>query len=152
MLEAEVDERDRHVVERRLKEAHLPKVKTLEEFDFQTAAHLPAARLRKLAEGDYDARMEPVILLGETGTGKTHLATALAVAACQQRRRVRFTTMADLVTELIKSKERNELGPVVGRWSRYELIVLDEWGYVAMKEVAVGLLFQVISARAERVA
>jgi DNA replication protein DnaC len=152
LLEAEVDERDRHVVERRLKEAHLPKVKTLEEFDFQTAAHLPPARLRKLAEGEYVARMEPVILLGETGTGKTHLATALAVAACRQRRRVRFTTMADLVTELIESKERNELGRVVGRWSRYELIVLDEWGYVAMKEAAVELLFQVISARAERAA
>jgi DNA replication protein DnaC len=152
LLEAEVDERDRHVIERRLKEARFPKVKTLEEFDFQMTAHLPAARLRKLAEGDYVARMEPVIFLGEAGTGKTHLAIALAVAACRQRRRVRFTTMADLVTELIESKERNELSRVVGRWSRYELIVLDEWGYMAMKEGAVELLFQVISARAERAA
>jgi DNA replication protein DnaC len=143
LLEAEVDERDRHVIERRLKEARFPKVKTLEEFDFQMAAHLPVARLRKLAEGDYVARLEPVIFLGEAGTGKTHLAIALAVAACRQRRRVRFT---------IESQERNELSRVVGRWSRYELIVLDEWGYMAMKEGAVELLFQVISARAERAA
>lgn len=152
LLEAEVQERDRHVTERRLRDAHFPTTKTMEEFDFEIASHLPAAQLRQLAEGDYIQRRQPVIFLGDTGTGKTHLATALAVAACRQRRRVRFATTADLVTELIESKERNELGRVVTRWSRYELIVLDEWGYVQMKEAAVELLFQVISARAERAA
>ena len=150
LLEAEVTERDRHVTERRLRDAQFPATKTLEEFDFEIAPHLPATQLRKLAEGDYIRRREPVIFLGDTGTGKTHLATALAVAACRQRWRVRFVTTADLVTELIESRERNELGRVVARWSRYELIVLDEWGYVQMKEAAVELLFQVISARAER--
>jgi DNA replication protein DnaC len=152
LLEAEVEEREKNVVARRLKEAHFPKVKTLDEFDFETAAHLPAARLRKLAEGEYIIRTEPVIFLGDTGTGKTHLATALAVAACQQRRRVRFTSAAELVNELIEAREKSEVSRTVNRWMRYELIVLDEMCYVAMPEVAAELLFQVIAKRAERAA
>ncbi len=126
LLEAEVEERERNVVERRLKEAHFPKVKTLEEFDFEAARHIPAAGLRKLAEGEYVERTEPVIFIGDTGTGKTHLATALAVAACRQRRRVRFTTAAELVNELIEARQKNEVSRAVNRWMRYELIVLDE--------------------------
>ncbi len=152
LLEAEVEEREKNVVARRLKDAHFPKIKTLEEIDFETAAHLPAARLRKLAEGDYLIRTEPVIFLGDTGTGKTHLATALAVAACQQRKRVRFTTAAELVNELVEAREKNEVSRAVGRWMRYELIVLDEFCYVAMPETAAELVFQVIAGRAERAA
>ena len=152
LLEAEVEERDRNVVTRRIKDAHFPKVKTLEEFDFETASHLPAPLLRKLAEGDYIARTEPVIFLGETGTGKTHLATALAVAACQLRRRVRFTTAAELVNELVEARQQSELSRIVNRWARYELIVVDEFAYVAMPDTAAELLFQVIAGRAERAA
>ena len=133
-----------------MKDAHFPKVKTLEEIDFETASHLPAARLRRLAEGDYLIRTEPVIFLGDTGTGKTHLATALAVAACQQRKRVRFTTAAELINELVEAREKNEVSRAVGRWMRYELIVLDELCYVAMPEPAAELLFQVVAGRAER--
>jgi DNA replication protein DnaC len=150
LLEAEVEEREKNVVARRMKEAHFPKVKTLEEIDFETATHLPAARLRKLSEGEYLIRTEPVIFLGDTGTGKTHLATALAVAACQQRRRVRFTTAAELINELVEARENNEVSRAVSRWMRYELIVLDELCYVAMPEPAAELLFQVIAGRAER--
>jgi DNA replication protein DnaC len=150
LLEAEVEEREKNVVARRMKDAHFPKVKTLEEIDFETASHLPAARLRKLAEGDYLIRTEPVIFLGDTGTGKTHLATALAVAACQQRKRVRFTTAAELINELIEAREKNEVSRAAGRWMRYELIVLDELCYVAMPESAAELLFQVVAGRAER--
>lgn len=152
LLEAEVEERERNVVTRRIKEAHFPKVKTLEEFDFEAAKHLPAGRLRKLAEGDYIVGTEAVIFLGETGTGKTHLATALAVAACQQRRRVRFATAAELVNDLIEARQKNEVSRAVNRWTRYELIVLDEMCYVAMPERAAELLFQVIAGRAERAA
>ena len=152
LLEAEVEEREKNVVSRRMKEAHFPKVKTLQEFDFETAAHLPAARIRKLAEGDYIVATEPVIFLGETGTGKTHLATALAVAACQQRRRVRFATAAELINDLIEARQKNEMSRAVNRWTRYELIVLDEMCYVAMPERAAELLFQIIAGRAERAA
>jgi len=152
LLEAEVEERERNVVKRRIKEAHFPKVKTLEEFDFETAAHIPSARLRKLAEGEYVGRTEPVIFIGETGTGKTHLATALAVAACQQRRRVRFATAAELVNELNEARQKNEVSRVVNRWTRYELILLDEMCYVATPDAAAELLFQVVARRAERAA
>ena len=75
LLEAEIEERDRKAVTRRIKEAHFPAVKTLEEFDFRSTPHISAVMLRNLSEGGYLTRKEPVIFLGETGTGKTHLAT-----------------------------------------------------------------------------
>lgn len=152
LLAAELEEREHNTVTRRLHEARLPKVKTLEEFEFQTAPHISAALIRNLAEGGYLQRSEPIVLLGETGTGKTHLATGLAVAACRQRKRVRFTTAAQLVNELGEAKNRSELNRVTHRWTRYELIVIDEMGYVAMPESAAELLFQVIAGRAERAA
>ena len=126
LLEAEIDERDRRAVIRRIKEAHFPAVKTLEEFDFQSAQHIPAALLKKLSEGEYLERKEPVIFLGETGTGKSHLATALGVAACRQRKRVRFTTAAEMVTEMIEAQSQLQLTRVRSRWMRYELVVVDE--------------------------
>jgi DNA replication protein DnaC len=152
LLEAELEERERRTVQRRIQEAHFPVVKTLEEFDYQAAPCISAGEIRDLAEGSYLTRKEPVIFLGETGTGKSHLATGLAVAACRQRKRVRFTTVAEMVTELIEAKNQNELNRVRGRWTRYELIVLDEMGYVGISEAAAELLFQVIAGRAERAA
>lgn len=152
LLGAEVEERERNAVVRRIKDAHFPKVKTLEEFQFSEAPHLPAAQVRKLAEGGYLSRSEPVIFLGEAGTGKTHLAVGLAVAACRQKKRVRFTTAAQLVNELSEAKNNSELNRVTNRWMRYELIVIDELGYVAMPEAAAELLFQIIAGRAERAA
>ncbi len=152
LLAAEVEEREKNAVARRIQEAKFPKVKTLEEFRFENVPHIPAALIRQLAEGGYLSRSEPIILLGETGTGKTHLATGLAVEACRQRKRVRFTTTAELVNELIEAKNQSELNRVTHRWMRYELIVIDEMAYVAMPEAAVELLFQVISGRAEKAA
>jgi DNA replication protein DnaC len=152
LLEAEVEERGRKAMARRIQEARFPKVKTLEEFDFQGSPHIPVALVRNLSEGGYLARQEPVVFLGETGTGKTHLATGLAVAACRQGKRVRFTTAAELVTELIEAQNQAELNRVRNRWLRYELIVIDELGYVVMPDPAAELLFQVIAGRAERAA
>ena len=152
LLEAEVEERDRKAMTRRIQEARFPSVKTLEEFDFPTVPHISAALLRNLSEGGYLARKEPIIFLGDTGTGKTHLATGLAVAACRQRKRVRFTTAAEMVTELIEAQKQAELTRVRNRWTRYDLIVIDELGYVVMPDTAAELLFQVIAGRAERAA
>lgn len=152
LLETELEERDRNAVARRIQEARFPKVKTLEEFDFAKAPHIPATLIRSLAEGDYLKRSEPVLFLGEAGTGKTHLATGLAVAACRQRRRVRFTTAAGLINELIEARNQNELNRVANRWMRFDLIVLDEMAYVTVPESAAELLFQVIGGRAERAA
>src|SRR5579864_1802879 len=152
LLGMEVEERERNTVTRRIKDAHFPKVKTLEEFAFRDTPHIPAAVVRNLAEGGYMQRSEPIIFVGDAGTGKTHLATGLAVEACRQRKRVRFTTAAELVNELTEAKNHSELSRVRNRWLRYELIVIDEMAYVAVPESAAELLFQVISGRAEQAA
>src|SRR5260370_1293446 len=152
LLEAEVEERERNTVARRIREAHFPKVKTLEEFEFSHVPSIPATLVRHLAEGGYLSRSEPVILLGEAGTGKTHLAIGLGVAACRQRRRVRFTTAPQLVNELIEAKNNSAPNPVTHRCPRYHLIVIDEMAYVAMPEAAAEMMFQIIAGRAERAA
>jgi len=152
LLEAEIEERDRRAVTRRIKEAHFPAVKTLEDFNFQDSPHISPALLRSLSEGGYLTRKEPVCLLGDTGTGKTHLAIGLAVAACRQRKRVRFTTAAEMVTELIEAQCQNQLSRARNRWLRYDLVVIDEFGYVVMPDAAAELLFQVIAGRAEQAA
>jgi DNA replication protein DnaC len=81
-----------------------------------------AARIRDLAEGGYIERSEPVVLIGEAGTRKSHLATGLCLAACRQKRRVRFTTAAALVNELVEAKQNNQVRRMMSRWQRYELV------------------------------
>jgi len=150
LLAMESEERDRHAVQKRLYDARLPRMKTLEEFDFNQAPQIPAAKLRELAEGGYIERAEPVVLLGECGTGKTHLATGLCVAACRQKRRVRFTTAANLVNELVEARQQNAVRRVLARWMRFDVIALDEVGYVPLADIGAEFLFQVIAERAER--
>ena len=152
LLAAELDEREHHTVARRIQEAHLPRVKTLEEFDFQQAPTIAASQLADLATGGYIERAEPVVLIGECGTGKTHLLTGLCVAACRQKRRVRFATAAALVNELVEAKQQLQLRRALARWARYEVIAIDEVGYVPLAEIGAELLFQVIAERAEKAA
>ena len=114
---AEIEERERNTIERRIREAHLARVKTLEEFDFTQCPHASAAQLRDLGEGGYIERAEPVLFIGECGTGKTHLLTGLCVAACRQKRRVRFTTAGALVNELVEAKHQLQLRRVLARWA-----------------------------------
>lgn len=152
LLGAELDEREQNTIARRLREARLPKVKTLEEFDFTQTPQISASQIRALAEGAYITRAEPIVFLGECGTGKTHLLTGLCVAACQQKRAVRFTTAANLVNELVEAKHQLQLRRVVAKWARYELIAIDEVGYVPLAEVGAEFLFQVIAERAEKAA
>ena len=90
------------------------------------------------------------MFLGECGTGKTHLATGLCAAACQQKRRARFTTAAGLVNELVEARQHNAVKRVLARWLRYDVIVLDEVGYVPLADIGAEFLFQVIAERAER--
>jgi DNA replication protein DnaC len=150
LLGAEVNDRERRTIARRLQEARLPRLKTLEEFDFSANPALAATQLQPLAAGDYLARAEPVIFIGDAGTGKTHLATGLCVAACRQNRRARFVTAAGLVNELVEAQQQHCLSRTLQRWTRYDLIVLDEVGYVPLAQVGAELLFQVISERAEK--
>jgi DNA replication protein DnaC len=150
LLEAEITERAERREHRRIIEARLPALKRLEEFRFADNPRIPAATIAALAEGSWIADRESVILIGDSGTGKTHLATALAICACQQGRRVRFTTLAGLANELAEAESRRELARVVGRYARTEVVVLDELGYLALPEGAAELVFQVISERNER--
>ena len=147
-----MEERERNTIVRRIKDAHLPRVKTLEEFDYTQSPNVSAAKMRELAEGGYLERAEPVLFIGECGTGKTHLLTGLCVAACRQKRRVRFITAAGLVNELVEAKHQLQLRRVLGRWARYDLIALDEVGYVPMADVGAEFLFQVVAERAEKAA
>lgn len=152
LLAAEIEDRQHRAVTRRIWDARLPRMKTLEEFDFTQSPKVSAAQVQELAEGGYIVRAEPIIFLGDAGTGKTHLATGLCVAACRQRRRVRFATAAGLVNELVEAKHQNTLSRAIGKWSRYELIAIDEMGYVPLAEIGAELLFQVIAERAEKAA
>lgn len=150
LLEAEHLERAERRERRRLNDARFPVMKRLEEFRFADNPAVPQATIAALAEGSWIDDRESVIFLGESGTGKTMLATALAVCACQQGRRVRFTTLAGLANELQEAESRRELARVVGRYARTELVVLDELGYLALPAGAAELVFQVISERNER--
>ncbi len=150
LLEAEMTERSERRERRRLIEARFPVLKRLEDFRFSDNPKVSQATIAALAEGSWIDDRESVILLGESGTGKTMLATALAVCACQQGRRVRFTTLAGLANELQEAESHRELSRVVARYARTELVVLDELGYLALPEGAAELVFQVISERNER--
>jgi DNA replication protein DnaC len=150
LLEAEVSERAERRERRRLLDARSPLLKRLEDFRFEDNPSVPQATIAALAEGSWIDDRESIVLTGESGSGKTHLATALAICACQQGRRVRFTTLAALANELQEAESRRELQRVVSRYARVELLVLDEVGYLALPEGAAELVFQVISERNER--
>ena len=125
LLEAEVTERAERRERRRLIDARFPLMKRLEEFHFQDNPKVPQATIAALAQGTWIDDRESVILLGDSGTGKTHLATRSRCCACQQGRRVRFTTLAALANELQAAETRRELGRVIARYSRTELVCLD---------------------------
>jgi DNA replication protein DnaC len=126
-------------------------MKTLEGFDLDHSG-VSAAQLRDLAAGDYVTKAESILLIGEAGTGKTHLATGLCVAACRQRRQVRFTTATAMINELAEAAHANQLSRGLGRWERLDLICIDELGYVPLAETVCELMFQVIADRAEKAA
>ena len=135
---------------RRLIDARFPQIKRLEDFRFADNPKVPQATIAALAEGSWIDDRESVIFVGDSGTGKTMLATALAVCACHQGRRVRFTTLAALANELQEAQGNRELERVIGRYARTELLVCDELGYLALPDGAAELVFQVLSERHER--
>lgn len=150
LLETELSERQSRRALRRTREAGFPVVKTLESFDFSRASHLPEVLLRRLCGGEYIERAEPVIFVGDPGTGKTHLACALGEAAARQGLRVRFTTAASLVTELVEAQDAQELGRVVRRYGKVSLLILDELAYLPLARSDAELLFRVLGERTER--
>lgn len=152
LLTAELEEREDRLVSRRLFEAKIPRMRTLDDFDFFKVSPIFMPQIRELAEGSYLERAEPILFLGDTGTGKTHLMTALCVQACRQRRRTRFISAASLINELVEAQRNGQLSRALNRWKRWELLAIDEMGYVPLEETGAELLFQVITERAEKAA
>jgi DNA replication protein DnaC len=150
LLEAEHHERAERRERRRVVEARFPAIKRLEEFHFDDNPKIPQATIAALAEGSWIDAHEQVILIGDSGTGKTMLATGLAICACHQGRRVRFTTLAGLANELQEAQGRRDLARVVARYTRTDVLLVDELGYLALPDGAAELVFQVLSERHER--
>jgi DNA replication protein DnaC len=150
VLAAEVDDRRDRRRARRVTEAKFPRLKRLSEFNVDAAPTIAAAQLAALAAGGYIDAGEPVVLLGDSGTGKTHLLIGLGLAACEQGRRVRYVTCAQLANELVEAADDRQLSRVVGRYARLDLLLLDELGYVQIDARGAELLFQIITEREER--
>lgn len=150
LVERELLDRERKAAERRVKEARFPVVKTLDTFDFCMQPSINESLVRELMGGEYIDNRENILLIGNSGTGKTHLACALAFAACAQGRRVRFFTVTGLVTELLECREEKKLQRLHKQLERFHLIVLDELGYVPFSKVGAELLFEVVSQSYER--
>ena len=150
VLAAECDDREARRRIRRVKEARFPRLKRLEDFDPTHIPDLPPATLAHLATGAWIDAGEPLVLLGDSGTGKSHLLIALGTAAAEQGRRVRYVTTAALVNELAEAAADHQLSRVVGRYARIDLLCLDEVGYVHLDPRGAELLFQIITEREER--
>lgn len=150
VLTAEVDERDARRRARRVVEARFPRMKRLSEFNCDANANVNPATVATLAAGGFIDAGTPVCLIGDSGTGKSHLLIGAGVAACEAGRRVRYVTCAALVNELAEAANEHVLSRVVGRYGRLELLCLDELGYVSLDPRGAELLFQVITEREER--
>ncbi|MCG2808197.1 MAG: IS21-like element helper ATPase IstB [Coriobacteriia bacterium] len=150
LCELELIERERKAAERRLKAARFPTHKALDDFDFLARPSLNKPLVIELARGDYLERRENLLIVGPSGTGKTHLATALGIAACGQGKRVRFWRVTELITSLLEAKEERQLLRMRQHLSKLDLLVLDEFGYVPASKAGAELLFDVIATAYER--
>jgi DNA replication protein DnaC len=150
LCELELLDRERRAAQRRLKAARLPVPKALEGFDFTAAPPVNKPLILELMRCDYIERRENVLLIGGSGTGKTHLATALAMEACARGKRVRFFRVTELATLLLEAREERQLTRLRSQLAKLDLLVLDELGYVPASQVGAELLFDVISTAYER--
>jgi DNA replication protein DnaC len=150
ILSAEVDARSERRRIRRVSEARFPRIKRLADFDTDATPTITPAALSTLASGGYLDAGEPVVLLGDSGTGKSHLLIGLGVAACEQGRRVRYATTAQLVNELAEAADERRLSRIVARYGRLDLLCLDELGYVQLDGRGSELLFQILTEREEK--
>jgi DNA replication protein DnaC len=150
VLSAEVDQRAERRRQRRITEARFPRMKRLSDFDLNAAPTVNPATVATLASCAYLNTGEPVVLLGDAGTGKSHLLIGLGLAACEQGRRVRYATAAQLVNELVEAADERRLSRIVARYGRLDLLCLDELGYVQLDNRGSELLFQILTEREEK--
>ncbi len=135
---------------RRIRDARFPLVKPLNTFDFKSVPDLNKRKIMDLATCEYIKEQRNIIFMGRSGAGKTHLATALGLEACHNNFKTRFITGYALSNELIEAYNDRELSRIINRYSRYDLLILDELGYVPFSQKGAELLFQVMAERQER--
>jgi len=147
---AELQGRSESRLARRMREAKFPLLKPMETFDLGAVPELDIRLFRDLAGCGYIHERRNVIFLGRSGTGKTHMATALGLEACKNNFKTRFVTCYGLVNELIEARQERMLQRLLQRYSRYDLLILDELGYIPFSKEGSELLFQVLAERHEK--
>ena len=152
LVDQEFHRRQQNRRQRRIKEAKFPLLKELADFDYAIVPNLDKQRILALTEGAYLEQAEPVILVGNPGLGKTHIAIGLALLACRQGHRVRFYTVTQLVNDLALAQQEHQLPKFLQMLGRHKLLVLDEFGYVPFSPTGAQLLFQCCSHLSERTA
>ena len=152
LAEQEVNQRQLNMLQQRLKNAHFPVIKELADFDFSCLPMLNKAQILDLARGEYIQQKQGLILIGNPGLGKTHLALGLAAAACREGRRVRFWTAAGLVNELIQAQDEHRLHRFIASALKLDLVVLDELGFIPFSQNGAQALFTFCSELYERLA
>jgi DNA replication protein DnaC len=150
LVEIEAQQREENAHQKRLRMARFPVIKSLDQFDFTALPSLNKARVLDLAQGGYLEKRENLILMGNSGTGKTHLATALGLVACQQGRKVRFFTAAGLLNLLAEAQAALRLSHLERSLAQMDLLIIDEIGYVPFSEKGAQLFFQVVAQSYER--
>ncbi len=150
LVELEMIDREQRASERRLKAAKFPYHKTLDEFDFTAQPKINKPLVLELMRGDYLDERENILFVGGSGSGKTHIATALGIAACNQGKRVRFCRVTELITALIEAREERLLLRLRTQLAKCDLLILDELGYVPASKAGSELLFDIISTAYER--
>jgi len=147
LLEQEAAQRDINRRKRLIRAARFPRLHTLDEFDFNLMPTLSQPKILELARGDFIGKAENGVFVGEIGTGKTHLAISVGLAACQQRRRVRFFTAAGLVNTLLEAAKEHRLSRVEKSLLNQDLIIIDEVGFVPFSQQGADMLFTFVSQR-----
>ena len=150
LTERETIEREQRAAERRVRAAKFPVLKTLDTFDFKAQPSINRTLVNELMRGEYLDAHENILFMGNPGTGKTHMATALGHAACAQGKRVRFFSVTGLVNQLLEARQDRELERLLKRIEKLHLLVLDEFGYVPFSKSGAELLFEVASRAYER--
>ena len=150
LLRGELETRHERAIQRRIKAAHFPVMKTMESFNWQWPEHIDRAQVEHLASLRFIENKHNAVLLGPVGVGKTHLATAIAIKACQHGHKVLYINAIEAINDLITAQKQGQLKQALRRYTNIGLLVLDEIGYLPIDKNGADLLFQIISARYER--
>ena len=150
LLLSECDDRDRRSVVRRIKGAGFPREKWLADFDFDANPNINPATIGTLATGDWIRKGQPLCLIGDSGTGKSHLLIGLGAAAAEAGYRVKYVLATRLVNELVEAADEKQLARTIARYGRVDLLLIDELGYMELDKRGAELLFQVLTEREEK--